>query len=190
MEVFPKSLLRNTSLKQIRCCKNISFAGSDIGSTWSVHVFFSWYMILKNSVTLDFCCNTFHRIVYCKHFLWTGQNTCLALQFFLAVSDSLVYMLPETLNTPVCLDLRSFISVYTHSTDLNVVEVHVLGKAAVLVNQKTEPSFLFKESFSTAFCNKSLNITLSRAHGFQILREKGKKIITESLWILFDAISN
>lgn len=80
--------------------------------------------------------------------------------------------------SPVGQDFRNFISAYTHSTDLNVVEVHVLGKAAVLVNQKTEPSFLFKESFSAAFCNKSLNITLSRGHCFQILRAKGKKRTT------------
>lgn len=133
-------------------------------------------MIKKEiTVTLDFCYNTFHGIVYCKHFLWTGHNTCLALQF-LAISGSLAYMLQEILNTPVCLDFRSLISVYSHSTDLNMVEVHVLGKAAVLVNQKTEPSFLFKESFSAAFCNKSLNITLSRTHGFQILREKKNHI--------------
>jgi len=60
-----------------------------------------------------------------------------------------------------------------YATDLNMIEVHVLGKAAVLVNQKTESSFFFKESFSAAFCNKSLNITLSGGHGFQILGDRG-----------------
>lgn len=78
---------------------------------------------------------------------------------------------------------------FTHATHLNVVEVHVLGKAAVLVNQKTESSFFFKESFSAAFCNKPLNITLSRAHCFQILRKERKtNHIHSEFYLILDPV--
>lgn len=55
-----------------------------------------------------------------------------------------------------------------------MVEVHVLAEVAVLVNQKTESSLLFKEGFSAAFCNKPLDVILSRGHSFQILRREKK----------------
>lgn len=77
------------------------------------------------------------RISHHRHSLQTDHNTCLALQCFQCYLNYLWQSRPDTRRDLKISDMIRFQELhfmYMHATDLSVIEVHVLGKTAVLVN--------------------------------------------------------